>query len=224
MIGRTKIDLQLLLTKLSSVGVELEIKFNADKSHFMIFNRFCQLTANEKLEDEWNEDLILAGSPIKRVETIRYLGAILHDCNFNNAHLEKCRKAVAGSVAKLISLGLCHTLMDANMKGDLFKSHIRPVVMYAMENYSLNSNELRNLKCTEENALKRLLGISTRCKSTDLFLSFDIMTTEKRLKWLKLKHYIRMSEKNYTYNFLIELDQLNIPGTFTNEIKKLTYV
>jgi len=224
LIGKTKIDLQLLLAKLSSLGAELEIKFNADKSHFMIFNRFCQLTANEKLEDEWNEDLILADKPIKRVETIRYLGAILHDCNFNHAHLEKCRKAVAGSVAKLISLGMCHTLMNPNMKGELFKTHIRPVVMYAMENYSLNSNEFRILKCMEGNALKRLLGISTRCKSTDLFLSFDIMSTERRLKWLKLKHFLRMTENSYTHNFLNELNRLNMPDTFTDDIKKLTSI
>jgi len=50
------------------------------------------------------------------------------------------------------------------------------------------------------------------------------MTTKKRLKWLKLKHFLRMAENNYTHKFLIELDQLNIPGTFTDEVKKLTSI
>jgi hypothetical protein len=53
------------------------------------------------------------------------------NCNYNNAHLGKCRKTVACSMAQLISLGLCHTLMGANMKGELNRK--RPIVMLCNE-------------------------------------------------------------------------------------------
>jgi len=44
-----------------------------------------------------------------------------------------------------------------------------------LENFNLNGGEIRKLKSGEGNALKRMIGIPTRCKSTDLFLSFDII-------------------------------------------------
>jgi len=59
----------------------------------------------------------------------------------------------------------------------------------------------------------------TRCKSTDLFLSFDMMSTQERVNWLKLKHYVRMSTNGYTRDFLQEIDRLNIESSFVNEIK-----
>jgi len=36
--------------------------------------------------------------------------------------------------------------------------------MYAMENFNLNGGEIRKLKSAEGNALKRIIGISTRCR------------------------------------------------------------
>ena len=62
--------------------------------------------------------------------------------------------------------------------------------MYALENFNLNSGEIRKIKSDEGNALKRLIGVSTRCKSTDLFLYFDMMPRQERINWLKLKHYV----------------------------------
>jgi hypothetical protein len=47
--------------------------------------------------------------------------------------------------------------------------------LYILENFNLNGGEIRKLKSSEGNALKRMIGIPTRCKSTDLFLSFDII-------------------------------------------------
>jgi len=70
-------------------------------------------------------------------------------------------------------------------------------------------------------AKRRLIGMPTRCKSTDLFLSFDMMSTQERVNWLKLKHYVRMSTNEYTRDFLQEIDRLNIESSFVNEIKAL---
>ncbi len=72
-----------------------------------------------------------------------------------------------------------------------------------MESFNLNIGEIKKIKSAE--ALKRLIGISTRCKSTDLYLSFDMMPTKERIKWLKLSHYIRIITNEYTNNFTREL-------------------
>ena len=54
--------------------------------------------------------------------------------------------------------------------------------MYALENYNLNNGEIRKIISTEGNSLKRLVGVSTKSKSMDLFLSFDMMPTNERIK------------------------------------------
>jgi len=33
----------------------------------------------EELYDEWDGNLLLGGNPIERVESFRYLGAMIHD-------------------------------------------------------------------------------------------------------------------------------------------------
>jgi hypothetical protein len=51
--------------------------------------------------------------------------------------------------------------MHPRLKAEMFKVYIRPIIMYAMENFKLNDGEIRKLKSAEGNALKRMLGIPT---------------------------------------------------------------
>jgi hypothetical protein len=78
--------------------------------------------------------------------------------------------------------------MDIKLKAEIFKTHIRPIIMYATENFDLNGGDIREIKSAEGNALKRLISVPTRCKSTDLFLSCDMMPTKERIEWSKLNH------------------------------------
>jgi len=94
--------------------------------------------------------------------------------------------------------------------------------MYALENYNLNNGEIRKIISTEGNSLKRLVGVSTKSKSMDLFLSFDMMPTNERIKWLKLKHYQRIKKNELTNCFLKNLEELDIDNSFISEIKELT--
>ncbi len=158
---------------------------------------------------------------LERVESFKYLGEMIHDSDRFKDHMAKRRKGVIAAVAKIITLGLSNDLMHIQLKAEMFKVHIRPIIMYALENFNLNSGEIRKIKSAEGNALKRLIGMPTRCKSTDLFLSFDMMSTQERVNWLKLKHYVRMSTNEYTRDFLQEIDRLNIESSFVNEIKAL---
>jgi hypothetical protein len=46
-ITHTKINMQLMLNRLSELGEELEIKFNPNKSVYMVFNAIAYQTKNE---------------------------------------------------------------------------------------------------------------------------------------------------------------------------------
>ena len=86
----------------------------------------------------------------------------------------------------------------------------------------LKDNEEKILKRIECNCLKRLLTISMKCKSEDLYLTFDMLPTIERIKWLKLNHYFRMTNNKLTSHFLDEVEKLQIKDSLPNEIKKLT--
>jgi len=222
LLTRNKIDMQLMLAKLSTLGNNYEIKFNSDKSMYIIFNRFHERSKIDQLYDEWDGELLLAGKPIAKVESFRYLGAMITDTNSNNEHIKKRRSGVLASIAKIISVGLSSQIANPILRAEMFKTHIRPIVMYALENFNLNIGEIKKIKSAEGNALKRLIGISTRCKSTDLFLSFNLMPTNERIKWLKLKHYIRMQSNEYTKSFLSTIEKLEIENSLIDELNKIT--
>jgi hypothetical protein len=222
LITKSKLDLHVMLNKLTDLGEKMEIKFNASKSMYMVFNKYNQRTKMEELYDEWDGNLLLGGNPIERVESFRYLGAMIHDSGRCLDHMDKRRKSALASVAKLITMGLCSESMHPVLKAEMFKVYIRPIIMYAMENFNLNGGEIRKLKSAEGNALKRIIGISTRCKSTDLFLSFDMMPTKERIDLLKLNHFIRMGKNGFTKQFLSELRTLNVDNSLIKEIEELT--
>ena len=94
--------------------------------------------------------------------------------------------------------------------------------MYGFENLVLNKTELKTIKRIEGNALKRVLGISTKCKSTDLYNALNILPPAERLNWIKLKQFVRLTLNDYTNEFLNVIDRLNIPNTLTNEVRQLT--
>ena len=137
-------------------------------------------------------------------------------------HINKRKKTVIGSVAKLQSTGIASENMHPHLQAEMFKIHIRPILYYAIENYHLSEYDMKTIKRIEGNALKRLIGISTHCKSTDLFFSFNMMMTVDRIKWLKLKHFIRMSRNELTNSLLVELENKYIKNSFIEEIKEIT--
>jgi hypothetical protein len=112
--------------------------------------------------------------------------------------------------------------MHPIIQAEMFKTHIRPILFYALENFHLSLSDMKQIKRIEGNALKRLLGLSTTCKSTDLFLSFEMFNTYDRIKWLKLNHYLRMTKNNFTNGLLNELETKYVKNSFIEEIKDLT--
>ncbi len=67
LISKAKLDLQILLQKLSNLGDELEIKFNPTKSVYMVFNKYHTRNSKEKKYDEWDGQLVLANARARRI-------------------------------------------------------------------------------------------------------------------------------------------------------------
>ena len=48
--------------------------------------------------DCWDGELLLAGKPIEKVESFKYLGAIISDTDSNSEHIKKRRNGVLAAV------------------------------------------------------------------------------------------------------------------------------
>ena len=52
----------------------------------------------EQMYDCWDGELQLAGKPIKKVESFKYLGVIISDTDSNSEHIKKRRNGVLAAV------------------------------------------------------------------------------------------------------------------------------
>ena len=159
-----------------------------------------------------------------QTNSFKYLGAEISATNNNMLHINKRKKTIIGSVAKLQSTGKASENIHPHLQAEMFKVHIRPILYYVIENHHLSQNDMKTIKRIEGNALKRIIDISTHCKSTDLFLSFNMMITYYRIKWLKLKHFLRMTRNELTNSILVELENKYIKNSFIEEIKEITII
>ncbi|RMZ93609.1 hypothetical protein BpHYR1_019450, partial [Brachionus plicatilis] len=84
--------------------------------------------------------------------------------------------------------------MHPYAKSQLYKSYVRPVLLYGIENHALTKTFTNEIKRFEGNMVKRMMSIPTRCRTTNF--------------------YIRLIENKYTRDLMIELSKLPLNHDF----------
>ena len=190
------------LEAVEEYGDKYEIKFNPDKTYFMIFNQKITRNSQEKRLDTWQEEIMLNGKPINQVPSMKYLGVHISDDDKNKAHIDKRKKAAITALARLNRLGFTSQNIHPNMKGHLYNTYIRPVLYYGLENYHLNKYEKNALKRIEGNIIKTMNGVPTRCRSSCLMNALKIEPSHQRLEKLKCDFFTRLNQNTYTKSIL----------------------
>ena len=132
LLANNEDQMQQLLNVVEQFGKKYQIKYNPDKTIFMVFNDKCnqQKRINLKLESK----------PIERVKVMRYLGQQINENLTNVDHLNKRKQLAYSALLKLRVSGLISVNNHPNMKAQLYKTYIRPVLMYGCENLCLNKD------------------------------------------------------------------------------------
>ena len=201
-LSETKIGAQKQMEIVELFGIDSEIKYNPDKTTLTIFNENEYRNAKEKRLDIWQEDLKLENQIIKQVESVKYLGVVIEKTDKNKNYLTKRRKLAISASAKLKSLGIYTKHTCPYFKGHLYKTFIRPVLMYGMESIDLKKTEINEMRRTEGNIVKKLIGIPSRCRTTSFLLSLNIEDTRTFLENQKVEFIIRQIENKCTKNLL----------------------
>ncbi|RNA09988.1 hypothetical protein BpHYR1_049888 [Brachionus plicatilis] len=84
------------------------------------------------------------------------------------------RKLALSVSSKLKALGIYTEHTCPYLKGHPYKTFIRPVLMYAMESINLKKTEINEMRRTQGNIVKKLIGVPIRCRTTNLLLSLTI--------------------------------------------------
>lgn len=221
LVSKTKSGLQQQLKLVEEYGQLNDIKYNPSKTVFLIYNQTIKRNAQEKREDINQNDLILDNKPIMRVDKMKYLGVEISDDFRNNTHIAKRKQSLYAAVTKLNLCGFNTESISPLAKAQLYKTFLRPVLLYGMENLNLNKTQLNEIKRIEGNTIKRLIGIPNRCHSTELLIALNIDTTSNYLKSSKLNFLLRICSNEYTLEILKEMHNIAETVSYFSEIRDL---
>ncbi len=208
-VSDTKLGLKLILDEISLYGLDNDIKFNPSKTVLMIFNDKVKRTRDERLRDIWQGEILMSGIPLRRDETNKYLGVQISQTKSNTPQLNYMKKQAYAALAKVTSLGLSSVYMNPVTKAFIYKTYIRPVLMYGSENFTWTKTDLNAIRRIEGNLVKRMLNISTRCHTTDLFESLNLEQTLDFIANGKNAHYVRIMSNTLTKEILCESYKLD---------------
>ena len=86
LISQTRSGLRDQLALVSNYRHVNEIKFNPEKTVFLIFNKKVIMSLDDRWLDAWQGELYLSGNPITEVDRMKYLGVQITNKNRNEEH------------------------------------------------------------------------------------------------------------------------------------------
>lgn len=215
LVSDTKIGLQNQLLVVERYGQVHEIKYNPSKTTFIVFNGKSRIRKNDK----WQGSLYLDNVMIKEVDLMKYLGVELNNKNTNTDHLNKRKKGAIFSGNILRMNNIINEYSNPFLIAQLYKTFIRPVLLYGNEALDLRKSEINDLKRAEGNIIKKLLHIPIRSRTTWLLNALNIVPMDIYLENQKLNFIKRLIDNKFTCKLIkydMKNDMLNDCWTHTN--------
>ena len=80
------------------------------------------------------------------------------------------------------TIGLSYPGLDSDVKAYLWKSIGGPLLTYGMESIALSNNDIKLLKTTQGNIIKRVMGLNKRAHHSKLLKALNISPVEDVVK------------------------------------------
>jgi sporulation protein YlmC with PRC-barrel domain len=191
-------------------GNRMEIKFNPKKTQIMAIGG-----------KKANETIKLCEAEIEWVDKMKYLGVWLNKKNNNKDHLNERRIntwRAYHSIKK--EIGLEKKEMKPELKAFIWKSYIRPIAYYGLENVYPSKSDIKKVQTMEAKMIKRMLGLSTRTKNTHLLYALNIEPVEFKFNKLKINFFRRLLTNEYTHKIATSIR--GIESKLNNEVVEIT--
>ena len=167
------------------------LKINRTKTVYLGFNVDGNL--------DGNSDINLQGQNLERVNTFKYLGATLAENGDLDAEMTH-RIQSGWKNWKRVSGILCDRRISLRVKGKVYKTVVRPAMMYGAETWAVKKAQEKKLDVAEMRMLRWMSGVTKldrirneRIRGTTKVGEISKKVQESRLKWYG--HVLRREEE-----------------------------
>lgn len=206
-------NLNKLLKICEEYGKKWEIKYNPEKTQFIAFNSKETLT-NENIPTFEKKKL-------EQVKTMKYLGVWLDNKLNSSLHLDKMRINMIKSMYNLNMIGLSSLKMNYETKSTLYKTFMRPILYYGIENLKISKTQTQKLQTAEGNLIKKIMNLPKQSHTTKLINTLYIEPTTEKIKTIKASFLLRLLDNKLTREIILHKmnETHNENCSFVSEIK-----
>ena len=178
-------DIILVANSVGELQSLVKITEEYGKAHEMAFNP--KKTVYAQFGGEASaQTLQLDGSNISRSDELKYLGVTFSPKLTPTLHLSTRKRAAMARMSALRTIGIDSPHISVPLRLFMYKTYVRPILLYGVETQSLNKEQTRELQVFESSIVKRLVGISKYCRSTLLIYATSLDRIEERVACAKL--------------------------------------
>ena len=108
------------------------------------------------------EELKLQGEKVKRAKNFKYLGSTVS----NDGRCEEVRRRIQAEWMswRKVSGVLCDRKLSAKVKGKMYKSVVRPTMLYGMEMVAVMERQMGKMEVAELKMVRWALGVTRKNK------------------------------------------------------------
>ena len=158
------------------------------------------------------EELKLQGEKLKRAKNFKYLGSTIS--SDGRCEEEVRRRIQAGWINwKKVSGVLCDRKLSARVKGKMYKSVVRPAMLYGMETVAMTERQVGKMEVAELKMVRWALGVTRKDKIRNEYVrgTAKIAKLGDKLRNARLRWYghVKRREEGYVGKTMMEMA---VPG------------
>ena len=195
-------DRELVEAKLEQWRKALEdrgLRISRKKTEYLRFN-----------EDQ-DSEIYMEGVRLNRLENFKYLGSKV--ASNGNMDAEITHRVQAGwRNWRKMSGVLCDGEINVKLKGKVYKTVVRPAMMYGAETWPLKKTQERKLEVEEMKMLRWMCGVTKmdkirieRIRGTAKVEKISKKIQERRLQWYG---HVKRREEEYVGRRVMEMEEL----------------
>ena len=174
------------------------LKINTKKTVYLRFN----VDGNV----DGNSDINLQGQNLERVNTFKYLGATLAENGDLDAEMNH-RIQTGWQNWKRVSGILCDRRISLRVKGKVYKTVVRPAIMYGADTWAVKKAQEKKLDVAEMRMLRWMSGVTKldRIRNEIIRVTTKVGEISKKVQESRLKWYVHvLRRKKHGRRYLLD--------------------